>query len=98
MYKKTQPLFLFCETPLHAGSGNDLSIVDLPIQREKHTGFPKIESSSLKGSLREAFEKINGINQVDIHRIFGYDADSAENVRDAVLKKTFETAFEKPNL
>lgn len=45
-------------TSLHAGSGNDLGVVDLPIQREKHTTFPKIESSSLKGSLREALENI----------------------------------------
>jgi CRISPR-associated protein Cmr4 len=56
MFKKTSPLFLICETPLHAGSGDDLGMVDLPIQRERHTGFPKIEASSLKGSLREAFE------------------------------------------
>lgn len=56
MFKKTTPLFLICETPLHAGSGDDLGMVDLPIQRERHTGFPKIEASSLKGSLREAFE------------------------------------------
>lgn len=56
MYQKVRPLFLYCETPLHAGSGSDLGIVDLPIQRERHTGFPKIESSSLKGALREDFE------------------------------------------
>ena len=56
MYKSTNPLFLICETPLHAGSGDDLGIVDLPIQRERHTSFPKIEASSLKGALREAFE------------------------------------------
>lgn len=56
MYQITRPLFLICETPLHAGSGDDLGFVDLPIQRERHTDFPKIESSSLKGALREAFE------------------------------------------
>ena len=44
------------ETPLHAGSGSDLGVVDLPIQREKPTGFPKIESSGLKGCIRDAFE------------------------------------------
>jgi CRISPR-associated protein Cmr4 len=77
MYKTTQPLFLFCETPLHAGSGSDLGIIDMPIQRERHTGYPKIESSSLKGSLREAFERKNGIDQAKIHRIFGFDSDSA---------------------
>jgi CRISPR-associated protein Cmr4 len=73
MYRTTQPLFLFCETPLHAGSGSDLGIIDLPIQRERHTGFPKIESSSLKGSLREAFERKLGIDQELVHRTFGFD-------------------------
>jgi CRISPR-associated protein Cmr4 len=32
--------------------------VDLPIQRERHTGFPKIESSGIKGCFREEFERI----------------------------------------
>jgi len=57
MFQISKPLFLICETPLHAGSGDSLGIVDLPIQREKHTSFPKIEASSLKGALREAFEE-----------------------------------------
>lgn len=56
MYKYTKPLFLITETPLHAGAGEGLGVVDLPIQRERHTQFPKIESSSLKGALRESFE------------------------------------------
>ena len=69
---------MLCETSLHAGSGDDLGIVDLPIQREKHTQFPKIEASSLKGALREAFETSNGKEnnddfQICIHRTFGYD-------------------------
>lgn len=83
MYKKTKPMFLTCETPLHAGSGSDLGVVDLPIQRERHTAFPKIESSSLKGALREAVE-MNAVrkendrkaaleNLVKINKVFGYD-------------------------
>ena len=56
MFKKAKPFFIICETPLHCGSGNDLGIIDLPIQRERHTDFPKIEGSSLKGGIREAFE------------------------------------------
>lgn len=59
MYKIANPLFLVCETPLHAGSGDSLGVVDLPIQRERHTSFPKIESSSLKGALRQAFEDLS---------------------------------------
>jgi CRISPR-associated protein Cmr4 len=80
MYKNAKPLFLICETPLHAGSGSDLGIVDLPIQRERHTNFPKIESSSLKGALREAFETtfskdITYNNRLNVHRTFGHDKD-----------------------
>ena len=56
MFKKAKPVFLIVETPLHAGSGSDLGIVDLPIQREKHTDYPKIEASGLKGSIREIFD------------------------------------------
>lgn len=56
MYRKCLPFFLLAETPIHAGSGSEIGIVDLPIQREKHTQFPKIESSGIKGCIREAFE------------------------------------------
>ncbi|MED1419959.1 type III-B CRISPR module RAMP protein Cmr4 [Bacillus sp. FSL W8-1127] len=52
MYSIVRPFFLHAVTSVHAGSGSEIGLVDLPIQREKHTGFPKIESSSLKGALR----------------------------------------------
>lgn len=58
MFKSAKPFFIICETPLHAGSGNDIGIVDLPIQRERHTDFPKIEGSGLKGGIREVFEEL----------------------------------------
>jgi CRISPR-associated protein Cmr4 len=82
MYKNAKPLFLICETPLHAGSGSDLGVIDLPIQRERHTSFPKVESSSLKGALREHLESCADTEQkfIDIHRTFGYD-DAYEKVK-----------------
>jgi CRISPR-associated protein Cmr4 len=83
MYQIAKPLFLICETPLHAGSGSDLGIVDLPIQRERHTDFPKIEGSSLKGALREAVEQVTQQksfeDQVTVHRVFGYDDGGLKN-------------------
>jgi CRISPR-associated protein Cmr4 len=86
MYKKATPLFMVCETALHAGSGSDLGIIDLPIQRERHTSFPKIESSSLKGSIREAFENAlteNDDDRIKIQLAFGYDeAGVKQKVRD----------------
>ncbi|MBN1928139.1 MAG: type III-B CRISPR module RAMP protein Cmr4 [Chlorobiaceae bacterium] len=81
MFREATPLLLICETPLHAGSGDDLGVVDLPIQRERHTSFPKIEGSSLKGSLREAFE--NKLTETEerkkIHLAFGYDDKTPED-------------------
>lgn len=58
MFKRALPLFMLSETPIHVGSGTDLGIVDLPIQREKHTNYPKIESSGVKGCIREDFEQL----------------------------------------
>jgi len=56
MYQAYKLFFLIAETPIHPGSGSELGVVDLPVQREKHTGFPKIEGSGIKGCMREAFE------------------------------------------
>lgn len=91
MYKIAKPLFIHCITPMHAGSGNDLGIVDLPIQRESHTGYPKIEASGLKGSIRESFEEKadNDDDHIKIHLAFGYDSDS-------INSQTVKTAFIDP--
>lgn len=75
MYKSTQPLYFITETPLHAGSGSDLGYIDLPIQRERHTGYPKVESSGVKGAIRQAFESVEKIDFEKLQRVFGYDAD-----------------------
>ena len=65
MYTATRAILFKALSGIHAGSGADLGIVDLPIQREKHTGFPKIESSGIKGCLREEFEKLQKNNKVE---------------------------------
>ncbi len=80
MYKIAKPLFLHCQTAMHAGTGDDLGIVDLPIQREKHTGYPKIEASGLKGAIRESFEEnAASVNdRVKLHVVFGYDEVDAK--------------------
>lgn len=57
MYSIHQPYFLVCESPLHVGVGSDPSdYIDNRIQREKHTEYPKVEGSAIKGALREYFE------------------------------------------
>jgi CRISPR-associated protein Cmr4 len=105
MYQIAKPLFLICETPLHAGSGSDLGIVDLPIQRERHTDFPKIEGSSLKGALREAVEqkvlkpfrkdaskKLEVRKKlIDLNRVFGHDNGALKGFSKEEMDNLFDT-------
>lgn len=68
MFTCAKPFLLHAISSVHAGSGSELGIVDLPIQREKHTGFPKIESSTLKGAIRA---NIYGKDEETENLIFG---------------------------
>src|SRR5712692_10488110 len=56
MITATRMLYLYVETPLHAGAGSGLSSIDLPIQRERTTQYPMIQGSGIKGKLRAALE------------------------------------------
>lgn len=46
-------LYLYAETPVHAGADTGSGVIDQPIQRETSTGHPVIWGQSLKGALRE---------------------------------------------
>src|SRR5205085_7007457 len=48
-------LFTHALSPLHAGMGQGVGVIDLPIAREKATGIPFLPGSSLKGTLRDAY-------------------------------------------
>ncbi len=65
-------------TPTHVGGSEQISVIDLPIQRERHTNFPKFEASSLKGALRSAFQKISG-DETKTKLLFGADSQKADN-------------------
>lgn len=56
MFKSAKVMFMYTETSLHCGSGSSLGVVDLPIQREKHTDYPVNQASGVKGCVREWFE------------------------------------------
>lgn len=49
-------LYLFTRTSLHVGAGSSVGAIDQPIVRERHTGFPLIPASSLKGSFADQWE------------------------------------------
>lgn len=46
-------IFVHALAPLHAGTGQGVGAIDLPIAREKATGLPFLPGSSLKGALRD---------------------------------------------
>ena len=50
-------LTLYAVSQIHVGSGAAVSTVDLPIQRERHTNYPCIYASSLKGAMRAHFRE-----------------------------------------
>jgi CRISPR-associated protein Cmr4 len=56
MKTANKTIYLYAETPLHVGTGAGLGAVDLPIQREKHTSYPIIQASGVKGALRDTAE------------------------------------------
>ena len=59
--------FIHALTDLHPGSGSDLGAVDLPIQRERHTQWPTISGSAIKGVVRDSIrEKLAVSNKLSL--------------------------------
>lgn len=75
-------LFVHALSPLHAGTGHAVGAVDLPIARDKATGFPYVPGSSIKGVLRDTATRENGF---EVSKIFGPDRDSASEHAGALL-------------
>lgn len=62
-------LTIHCLSPLHCGTGQGIAGIDLPVQRERHTGWPVIPASTIKGVLRDAARQaVGGVaQQADQH-------------------------------
>jgi len=72
MTTKVHGYFIDCITNLHVGSGDaNYGVVDKLVQRDPVTGLPTIHSSSMKGALREHFEKKWTKDDPRISEIFG---------------------------
>jgi CRISPR-associated protein Cmr4 len=73
-------LALHAQTALHPGAGTALGTVDLPVQRERHTHWPTIAGSALKGVLRDGHrEQIAA--RADLDTLPRYDNKSDEEAR-----------------
>lgn len=54
---QTKIMTLFTRTPLHVGCGSSVGAVDQPVVRERHTGFPVIPGSAIKGVLADLWNE-----------------------------------------
>lgn len=71
MYEQAALLGFYAETPLHPGTGQAMGAVDLPVQRERHTGYPLVPGSTIKGVLRAAAESKLGRDDPRVSILFG---------------------------
>src|SRR5438874_8114755 len=88
-------LGLHALTSLHPGTGTALGLVDLPVQRERHTQWPTIPGSAIKGVARDACREHFALtDKTDrktadkqntlLRAAFGPDTDSAAEFAGAV--------------
>jgi len=63
-------LGLRAETQIHAGTGQNSGVIDMPIMREAHTGYPCVFGSAVKGAFR-AHAEIRSEKKVDVKKVFG---------------------------
>lgn len=82
MTLSTALLGLLTETSLHAGAGQSAGVIDLPIQREAHTGWPVVFGSGVKGALRAAAEMTG---KPWINSVFGPTTANASDNAGALL-------------
>ncbi|EJP6472461.1 type III-B CRISPR module RAMP protein Cmr4 [Clostridium sporogenes] len=91
MYKDKEIIYIKALTPIHAGAGQILENVDMPIQRERHSNIPKVEASSLKGSIKHALYnkfkndkgELDNNDKAELYTIFGPE-DSGEDYASAI--------------
>lgn len=76
-------MFIHALTGLHPGSGSALGVVDLPVQRERHTQWPVVPGSSLKGVLRAECRRKLGEGD-DLDAAFGPETSSAHDFAGAL--------------
>ncbi len=84
---KQNVLTLFTRTSLHVGAGSSVGAIDQPVIRERHTRFPVIPGSSLKGVLRDMVQEDKGENEASW--LFGWDKYESDKTKVTTLPGIF---------
>ncbi|MCD6335101.1 MAG: type III-B CRISPR module RAMP protein Cmr4, partial [Candidatus Latescibacteria bacterium] len=77
-------LSLFARTPLHIGAGSSVGAIDQPVVRERHTRFPVIPGSSLKGVLSDLWDS-GGIGNRTEEGTWLFGAEDSNNASAGAL-------------
>ncbi len=73
-------LGLIAQTSIHAGTGSAVGAVDLPIQREGHSGWPCIFGASVKGAMRaKAYHSLKPADEADKEAFLAIFGESNAN-------------------
>lgn len=62
----TRMYWLQALTPLHVGSGQGAGAIDLPVMRERITGWPMVPGSSVKGVLSDEYAATDSNRKSDV--------------------------------
>lgn len=80
MFQETRIAFLYCVSPVHMGTGTAVGgLIDNPIQRERHTEYPMMAGSGIKGAIRHDYWAQGEANRSLLNRMFGPDQSAAEH-------------------
>ena len=77
----TKMYWLHALTPVHPGTGVGVGFIDLPIAREKVTGWPTVRGSGIKGVLRE--EHGDKKDRADFRAAFGVEDKGEDDTGNA---------------
>jgi len=78
-------MFIHGLSPIHSGTGQSVDVVDLPVAREKTTGWPYVPGSSIKGVLRDVCEPPKGADRALFVEAFGPDTSNAADSAGSLL-------------
>jgi len=89
MFEASKAMFIYCTSPVHAGAGQAFGLIDNPIQRERHTEYPAIAGSGVKGALRHhlwrKWDQGDGEQTRDLlNRIFGPESGKSSDYAGAI--------------
>lgn len=84
MFESCKALFIYCVSPVHMGAGTAIGMIDNPIQRERHTDYPMMAGSGLKGAVRHsAWAQLDDTRRSQksnlLNRLFGPETDASEH-------------------